>query len=46
MQNKEKNEIHARVSQLIERYRESIEKKPTLMDLEAIENLPRRQKLS
>ena len=41
-----KNEMHTRVSQSIERCRESIDKKPTLMDREAIENLSRRQEIS
>ena len=39
---KKKNETHARVSQSIERCRESIEKKPTSMDQEAIELEERR----
>ena len=41
-----KNEMHVRVSRSIKRCRESIEKKPTSMDQEAIEYLSRRQKLS
>ena len=41
-----KNKMHARVSRSIEGCQESIEKKPTLMDREAIKHLSRRQKLS
>ena len=44
MQNK-KNEMHARVFQSIERCREFIKKKQTLMDREAIEHLSSIQKL-